>query len=350
VEDVAKPEESARKSQPYQRGRHRGSAKKEDEVPSSKPQARTYKTKVYGLIQNPSLVEPEDAVAGPLNDFTNYFDFATNSAEVTWSQDPFRENGGVANGPVFDIDFSKDPSRSSSASSTSPEPTSSSPTISPSSSNPPLSSSFTSSDEQIPIKLFDPATIRIASNRPSSNVDDEQEVVSTRVVNVPRRIVTKAPVNTVYNEVTQEPSRVTSGARSFGASLSALRGQAPARQEQRQNTFDTPIQVFEQTGRTEPGQPTTFTEVEPVPLIEDSIRDIPNLFTSQEDASNAIENYYQGSTSTFFNDPPESRQSVPIIIPTTNEGLVANLGSSSEVSEVQIPIKLFDPFSFYANL
>merc|ERR1712168_772574 len=43
----------------------------------------------------------------------NYFDIAYKHAEVTWAQDPFRKNSADAEGPKFDIDYTKDPNYNS---------------------------------------------------------------------------------------------------------------------------------------------------------------------------------------------------------------------------------------------
>ena len=49
----------------------------------------------------------------------SYLDIAINRAEVTWAQDPFRQDSLLAdeNGPSFDIDFTKDPTRGGAGSS-----------------------------------------------------------------------------------------------------------------------------------------------------------------------------------------------------------------------------------------
>merc|ERR1711934_774085 len=93
---------------PYQRSRQRGGGgggrKQNEDLPEP------YESKVYGLPQNPSATDGlEDAASsGP----ASYIDTAINHAEVTWSQDPFRQDSFQSDGaePTFDIDFSKDPS------------------------------------------------------------------------------------------------------------------------------------------------------------------------------------------------------------------------------------------------
>merc|ERR1712107_876320 len=93
---------------PYQRSRQRGvvgvSKTLEENLPGP------YESKVYGLPQNPTLTDGLDETTG--SGPASYIDTAISHAEVTWSQDPFRQDSFQSGErePTFDIDFSKDPS------------------------------------------------------------------------------------------------------------------------------------------------------------------------------------------------------------------------------------------------
>jgi len=97
-----------RRVNPYQRSRQRGvvgvSKTPEENLPGP------YESKVYGLPQNPTLTDGLDETTG--SGPASYIDTAISHAEVTWSQDPFRQDSFQSGErePTFDIDFSKDPS------------------------------------------------------------------------------------------------------------------------------------------------------------------------------------------------------------------------------------------------
>lgn len=85
----------------HPRGRHRL-------LTAARP--RPYQSKVYGLPQVPT--SPDGGrKAGTSSHLPSYLDIAIGHAEVTWSQDPFRQESILADAaqPTFDIDFSKDP-------------------------------------------------------------------------------------------------------------------------------------------------------------------------------------------------------------------------------------------------
>jgi len=87
-----------RKVTPYQRSRE-----------PAENQPKPYQSKIYGLLQVPSAT---DEYERPAN--RSYLDVAINHAEVTWSQDPFRQDSLLVadTQPLFDIDYTKDPTRS----------------------------------------------------------------------------------------------------------------------------------------------------------------------------------------------------------------------------------------------
>jgi hypothetical protein len=67
---------------------------------------------VYGLPQVPTSPDGVGE-ADRSSHLPSYIDVAINHAEVTWSQDPFRQESILADAaqPSFDIDFSKDHKR-----------------------------------------------------------------------------------------------------------------------------------------------------------------------------------------------------------------------------------------------
>merc|ERR1712059_244661 len=76
---------------------------------------------------------------------------------------------------------------------------------------------------------------------------------------------------------------------------------------------------------------------------------LSNLFDTEEEASNAINEFYEGSTDSLsFSSPRVTR---PRITSTISQKETPEFSSSSsDVSEVQIRIKLFDPFVYAKNL
>merc|ERR1711962_112267 len=77
-----------RRVNPYQRSRQRGvvgvSKTPKENLPGP------YESKVYGLPQNPTLTDGLDETTGSRP--ASYIDTAISHAEVTWSQDPFRQD------------------------------------------------------------------------------------------------------------------------------------------------------------------------------------------------------------------------------------------------------------------
>merc|ERR1712098_442887 len=105
-----RPADSDRKKPIHLRSRQRGRVSGGEPNTIRQTPPKPYKTSVYGLEQNPTLyIESDLETAGS----RSYVDDAIDHAQVTWAQDPFRQDTLLADldGPVFDIDFSKDPGR-----------------------------------------------------------------------------------------------------------------------------------------------------------------------------------------------------------------------------------------------
>jgi len=110
VSSRSRPVDTQRKKPIHLRSRQRvvGGGGGGNSITQTPP--KPYKTSVYGLEQVPSLYIETDLETV---ESRSYVDDAIDHAQVTWAQDPFRQETLLADldGPVFDIDFSKDPGR-----------------------------------------------------------------------------------------------------------------------------------------------------------------------------------------------------------------------------------------------